>query len=251
MSLTDEQLLRYSRHIMLPALDVAGQERLLASRVLIIGLGGLGAPVAMYLAASGVGHLVLVDFDEVELSNLQRQIIHDTDSIGKTKVESARKRIHALNPDVKLTLIDHRLSRDQLVKQARHADVIIDASDNFDARYLINEVGVQTHTPLVSGAVIRFEGQVTVFTNKKEGPCYRCLYPKGETMEESCSETGILAPVAGIIGAIQATETCKLLTGIGETLEGRLLLLDARQMTWRTVKLRQDAACPVCSTKTV
>lgn len=248
MTLNDEQLLRYSRQIMLPSMDVAGQQKLLDSRVLLIGLGGLGAPVAMYLAASGVGHLVLVDYDQVELSNLQRQIIHDTGSIGSAKVESARSRLARLNPDTPITTIDHKLARAELVEQVRLADAVVDASDNFETRFLLNEVCVDQQKPLISGAAIRTEGQVSVFQPGENSPCYRCLYHEGEEIQESCSETGVLAPLVGIIGSIQAMETVKLLAGIGETLTCRLLLLDAATMEWRTLKLKKDPACPVCGT---
>ena len=246
MTMNDEQLLRYSRQIMLPAIDVAGQQKLLDSRVLLIGLGGLGAPVAMYLAASGVGHLVLVDHDQVELSNLQRQIVHDTNSIGMPKVESAKRRLTELNPDTKFTTIDHKLDREELVAQIRLADAIVDATDNFETRFLLNEVCFNEQKPLVSGAAIRTEGQVSVFLPGENNPCYRCLYHEGETVEETCSENGVLAPLVGIIGSIQAMETVKVLTGIGETLNGRLLLLDAANMEWRTLNLKKDPACPVC-----
>jgi molybdopterin/thiamine biosynthesis adenylyltransferase len=249
MTMNDEQLLRYSRQIMLPDVDVAGQEKLLAARVLIVGLGGLGAPAALYLAASGVGHLVLVDDDVVELSNLQRQIIHDHTSIDLHKVESARSSILRLNPDIEVTPLDHRLERNELIDQVRLADVIIDATDNFRTRFQLNEVCVAERTPLVSGAAIRTEGQVSVFLPRTDSPCYRCLYHEAEDVQESCSETGVLAPLVGIIGSILAMEAVKVVTGLGETLCGRVLLLDAKTMDWRTIKLRKDPACPVCGTK--
>ncbi|MCG6974784.1 MAG: molybdopterin-synthase adenylyltransferase MoeB [Acidiferrobacterales bacterium] len=249
MTLNDEQLLRYSRQIMLPNVDVAGQERLLASRVLIVGIGGLGAPVAMYLAASGVGHLALADHDTVELSNLQRQIIHDSDSLGMTKVASAAGRLAKLNPGITVSTIDHKMSRDELVEQAHLADVIVDATDNFETRFLLNEVSVQQQTPLVSGAAIRTEGQISVFVPGDDQPCYRCLYHEGPELEETCSENGVLSPLVGIIGSIQAMETVKLLLGIGDALVGRLLVLDALQMEWRTIRLKKDPACPVCGNR--
>ena len=246
MSLNDEQLLRYSRQIMLPNVDVAGQERLLAARVLLVGVGGLGAPVSMYLAASGVGHLVIADHDTVELSNLQRQIVHDNDSLGMTKVDSAAKRLAKLNPEIAISTINHKMSRDELAEQARLADAIVDATDNFKTRFLLNEVSVQEQTALVSGAAIRTEGQVAVFTPGDHEPCYRCLYHEGPEVEETCSQNGVLSPLVGIIGSIQAMETVKLLLGIGNTLAGRLLVLDALQMEWRTIRLKQDPACPIC-----
>ena len=251
MTLSDEQLLRYSRQIMLPNVDVAGQEQLLASRVMIVGIGGLGAPVAMYLAASGVGHLALADNDSVELSNLQRQIIHDNDSLGMTKVASAAKRLSRLNPEITVSTIDHRPSRDELSEQVRLADAVVDATDNFETRFLLNEVCVREQKPLVSGAAIRTEGQVAVFLPGENQPCYRCLYHEGAEEEQTCSEDGVLAPLVGIIGSVQAMETVKALLGIGTSLAGRLLILDALQMEWRTIKLKKDPACPVCSNRSV
>ncbi len=245
--LSDDQLLRYSRQIMLPSIDVAGQQRLLGSRVLVLGLGGLGAPVAMYLAASGIGHLVLVDYDDVELSNLQRQIIHETDSIGEPKVESARARIEKLNSETRVTMVGNKLGGSELTEQVQLADVIVDGTDNFEARFLINKVCVEIGTPLVSGAVIRMEGQVSTFIPGNNNCCYRCLYHEGEEVMETCSENGVLAPVAGIIGSIQATETIKVLLGMEGILLNRLLLLDAATMEWRTIKMKKDPACPVCA----
>ena len=244
--MNDNQLLRYSRHIMLPQIDVAGQEKLLASTALIVGMGGLGSPVGMYLAAAGVGHLILVDFDNVELSNLQRQILHQTADIGRPKVESARDALQRLNPDVQITIVNHQLEGSELQDWIAKADVVLDGSDNFATRFAINDACVATGTPLVSGAAIRMEGQVTVFMNDASGPCYRCLYKDEGELDMSCSENGVLAPVVGIIGSIQATEAIKVLTGVGETLHGRLLLLDAQHMEWRSLKLKKDPACPVC-----
>ncbi len=244
----DEQLLRYSRQIMLPQFDVAGQQRLLNSHVLIIGMGGLGSPVAIYLAAAGVGRLTLVDFDTVDLSNLQRQIVHSTSDVGRPKVESARERLLALNPEIKVEIIGHKLEGDELLAAVAAADVVVDASDNFATRFSINDACVQARKPLVSGAAIRMEGQVAVFHNERdESPCYRCLYRDEGDEDLRCSENGVLAPVVGVIGSLQATETIKLLTGMGETLAGRLLLWDAMTMEWRTLKLKKDPACPVCS----
>ncbi len=242
----DEQLLRYSRQILLPDIGIEGQERLHSSRVLIVGLGGLGSPVAMYLAAAGVGTLVLVDFDQVDLSNLQRQIIHTTERIGMHKVDSAKETLLALNPGCRVETVAKRLNEIELAAQIKKSDLVIDASDNFDTRFAVNSACVAGGIPLVSGAAIRMEGQVSVFGNQPGGPCYRCLYNDQGRMDESCSENGILAPVAGIIGSIQATEAIKVLTGAGETLNGRLLLLDALRMEWRTLKLKADPNCPVC-----
>ena len=232
---------------MLPLVGVEGQQRLAHSRVLVVGLGGLGSPVSMYLAAAGVGRLTLVDFDRVELSNLQRQIVHGTPDIGRLKVASATETLRALNPDVVVETVPRRLDDDALRAQCESADVVVDASDNFETRHAVNAASVRTRTPLVSGAAVRTEGQVAVFQpNLPDGPCYRCLYPEGEEPHETCTETGVLAPVLGIIGSIQAMETIKLLLEAGETLAGRLLLLDALRMEWRSLRLRKDPACPVC-----
>lgn len=242
----DEQLLRFSRQIMLPEIGFEGQERLVEARALIIGLGGLGSPVSMYLAAAGVGELVLVDFDQVELSNLQRQIVHSSDRIGRTKVDSARDTLIGLNPECRVHCIDHQLNEEELLEEVAKADVVIDASDNFPTRFALNEACVATQTPLVSGAAIRMEGQVSVFTGQPGDPCYRCLYGEGVEVEQTCSENGVLAPVVGIIGSIQATEAIKVLTGAGTTLSGKLLILDALHMQWRSMKLKKDLNCPVC-----
>ncbi len=243
----DEQLLRYSRQIMLPQFDVVGQQRLVDSHVLIIGMGGLGSPVAIYLAAAGVGRLTLVDFDTVDLTNLQRQIVHATADIGRPKVESARERLLALNPEIKVEIIDRKLEGDELLEVVATADVVVDASDNFTTRFQINDACVQARKPLVSGAAIRMEGQVAVFRNERDdSPCYRCLYRDEGELAQTCSENGVLAPVVGVIGSLQATETIKLLAGMGETLAGRLMVWDAMIMEWRTLKLKKDPACPVC-----
>jgi molybdopterin-synthase adenylyltransferase len=244
----DRQLLRYSRHILMPQVGIEGQSRLLRSRVLVMGMGGLGSPVAMYLAASGVGHLVIVDHDKVDLTNLQRQIVHATDRIGQPKVASAERTLRALNPDIQIMGIDHKLDAAELEHQVQLADVVVDATDNFATRHLLNRVCVHEATPLVSGAVVRFEGQVTVFRpDLADSACYRCLYPDNEEPDEPCAQFGVLAPAVGVIGCVQAVETVKLLMGIGETLSGRLLLMDALTMEWRTVKLRKDPSCPVCA----
>ncbi len=246
MDLDDDQLLRYSRQIMLPQVDAAGQLRLLESSALIIGLGGLGSPAAMYLAAAGVGRLVLVDHDDVDLTNLQRQIIHTTPAIGHAKVESARERIAALNPEVTVEIVDRMLEGAALEAQVRDADVVLDCTDNFEARFAINAACVAAGRPLVSGAAVRWEGQVSVFNRGPGSPCYRCLYREEGGVAETCSENGILAPVVGIIGAVQAVEAIKLLVDAGDPLDGRLLLLDTLHMEWREVRLRRDPGCPVC-----
>ncbi|HKK04673.1 MAG TPA: molybdopterin-synthase adenylyltransferase MoeB [Gammaproteobacteria bacterium] len=247
--LDDERLLRYSRQIMLPQVDAEGQERLLTSRALVLGVGGLGSPVVMYLAAAGVGHLTLVDYDAVELSNLQRQVVHRSADLGRPKVESARDTLASLNPDVKVNTVAARLEGDALAAQVADADVVIDASDNFATRFALNDACVAARKPLVSGAAIRMEGQISVFRPDRGGPCYRCLYRDEGGIEETCSENGILAPVVGVIGSLQAVEAIKVLLDIGEPLDGRLLLFDALAMEWRTLKLKKDPECPVCGTR--
>jgi len=249
--MNDDQLLRYSRQIMLPQLDISGQERLLGSHVMVIGLGGLGSPVAMYLAAAGVGKLTLVDFDSVDLSNLQRQIIHQTSSIGMNKVDSAAQSLDALNGDIEIHTVNRKLDVAELVSILRDIDLVIDASDNFSTRFTINKACAQARIPLVSGAAVRMEGQVCVFPHQHSGQaCYRCLYNDDQEEEPgTCSENGVLSPVVGIIGSIQATEAIKLLTGIGKSLAGRLLLVDATTMEFREIRLHQDPDCPVCNTR--
>jgi len=245
--LKDEQLLRYSRQIMLPEVEIAGQEAWLNASVLIVGVGGLGSPVSMYLAAAGVGKLVLVDDDVVELTNLQRQIVHNTDTIGMSKVESARQTIAALNPDTEIVAIPKRLSDQQLAEQIADVDLVLDCTDNFSTRFAVNDACVQHKKPLVSGAAIRLEGQVAVFDSRQEdAPCYRCLYREGSDENLTCSESGVLAPLVGIIGSVQAMEALKVLAEVGEPLVGKLLLLDGRYMDWRSLKLRRDPECPCC-----
>ena len=248
MDLQDEQLLRYSRQIMLPQVDAAGQMRLLESTVLVVGLGGLGAPVAMYLAAAGVGNLVVVDDDEVDLSNLQRQIIHTTADVGRPKVDSARDALLALNPELTITTVEARLEGALLRELVDEADVVVDACDNFATRFSINEACFASGTPLVSGAAIRLEGQVAVFDPRVDAsPCCRCLYRDEGELAETCTQSGVFTPVVGIIGSLQATEALKLLVGLGEALTGRLLLLDAETMQIRTIRLPRDPKCPVCA----
>ena len=244
--MNDAQLLRYSRQILLPQFGVEGQERLMASTVLVVGAGGLGSPVALYLAAAGVGRLIIADFDRVDLTNLQRQILHATDRIGTAKAESARRTLHALNPEIEIVPIGRRLEGELLQEQVAASDAVVDGSDNFATRFAVNAACVATGRPLIAGAVIRWEGQVSVYTGRPGDPCYRCLYGNGGQVEDTCSENGILAPVAGIVGSIQATETLKVLSGVGTTLAGRLLILDALEMRFRTLTLTRDPACPVC-----
>ena len=250
MSLNDDQqLLRYSRQIMLPEFDIAGQQKLLDASVLIVGLGGLGSPAAIYLATSGVGHLILADDDQVELSNLQRQILHNDQSIGQTKVESATRTLTALNPDLRITGLPRRLEGQLLREQIELADVVVDASDNFTTRFAINRACLETKTPLVSGAAIRMDGQISVFDSRNpDSPCYHCLYKDTGDENLSCSENGVLAPMVGIIGSIQALEVIKLITGAGRPLVGRLLVLDGRTMGWRELKLPKDSQCAHCTT---
>lgn len=245
--MNDDQLLRYSRQILLPQIDITGQQKLLNSHVLIVGLGGLGSPVALYLAAAGVGHLTLVDDDVVELSNLQRQIIHCEQDIARPKVESAADSLRALNSGVQIETHTTRLSEQTLNNAVSTADVVVDCSDNFATRFLLNKVTQQLNTPLVSGAAIRMEAQVTVYDPRQIGSaCYRCIYEDNGELQQTCSESGVLSPLLGIIGSMQAVETVKLLTHIGESLAGRLMILDALAMTWRELKLRQDPDCPIC-----
>jgi len=243
----DEQLLRYSRHILLPQIGLEGQQKLLAARVLIVGMGGLGSPLAMYLAASGVGHLAIADFDRVELSNLQRQIVHRSDDIGRAKVDSARATLLGLNPLIEVTPLQDRMTPEILREQIALANVVADASDNFATRFALNAACVQARKPLVSGAAIRMEGQITVFrADRTDSPCYRCLYHEQGETAENCSRLGVLAPLLGVIGSMQAAEVIKVLLNVGTTLQGRVLLLDALNMEWRMLKLHKDPACPVC-----
>ncbi|AOV18015.1 hypothetical protein BJI67_13945 [Acidihalobacter aeolianus] len=246
----DDQLLRYSRHIMLKELGYPGQLRLLESSALVVGLGGLGSPAAMYLAAAGVGRLSLADFDTVDGSNLQRQIAHRTADIGRAKADSAADAALALNPEIQIRRLRERLSEETLRAEIVAVDVVLDCTDNFEARDLLNRLCVDTGTPLVSGAAIRFDGQVSVFDPRREdSPCYRCLYPEGTDEDDTCSNRGILAPVVGMIGTIQAVEALKLLADVGESLCGRVLLLDGLRMEWRSIRLRRDPQCPVCGSR--
>ena len=246
--MNDNQLLRYSRQIMLPQIDIEGQQKLLAANVLIIGAGGLGSPAAMYLAAAGIGSITIYDDDVVELSNLQRQVAHHTPDIGTDKVISTRQTLNKLNPDVNVRAIKKRLRGEELDLEVIRADVVLDCSDNFSTRFAINSACVKHQTALVSGAAIRFEGQVAVFTpGKNNSPCYNCLYNSDGEELQNCATNGVIAPITGIIGSIQALEAMKLIMAIGETLTGRLLLLDGLTMEWNTVKLKKNPVCSTCS----
>jgi adenylyltransferase/sulfurtransferase len=245
--MNDNQLLRYSRQIMLPLCDIEGQQKLLAANVLIVGAGGLGSPAAMYLAAAGIGGITIYDDDVVDLSNLQRQIAHHTPDIGTDKVISTRQTLKNLNPDVNVRAVKQRLTGEQLDLEVINADVVLDCSDNFPTRFAINNACVKHQTALVSGAAIRFEGQVSVFTpGFNNSPCYNCLYNSDGEELQNCATNGVIAPITGIVGSIQALEAMKLIMGIGETLTGRLLLLDGLTMEWNTMKLRKNPMCPTC-----
>lgn len=247
--MNDNQLLRYSRHILLPEIGVEGQEKLLAASALVIGAGGLGSPAAMYLAAAGVGTIVLADGDTVDLTNLQRQILHTTQSIGKPKAASGHDALARINPEVRVAPLQSRLDGDELDRLVAQASVVLDCSDNFATRHAVNRACVRHRKPLVSGAAVRFDGQVSVFDLRDDlSPCYHCLFPEDAELEETrCAVMGVFAPLTGIIGSVQAAESLKLLAGAGETLKGRLLILDALTMQWRAVKLARDPACAVCA----
>lgn len=245
--MNDQQLLRYSRQIMLPQVDIAGQELLLDAHILIIGAGGLGSPAALYLAAAGIGTITIYDDDQVDLSNLQRQIAHYTDDIGADKVISTRQTLNKINPDTHVIAVKQRLQGGQLEKEVLKADVILDCSDNFSTRFAINQACVKHKKPLVSGAAIRFEGQVSVFAANNDSPCYNCLYAENGEELQNCATNGVISPITGIIGSIQAMEAMKLIMKIGEPLSGRLLLLDGLSMQWNEMKLRKNLQCPTCS----
>ena len=244
----DQQLLRYSRHILLPQIGVEGQERLLAARALVIGAGGLGSPAAYYLASAGIGTLVLADGDTVDLTNLQRQILHHTGSIGQAKAESGRDTLGRINAECRVLPLLERLSGARLEEEVAAADVVLDCSDNFGTRHAVNRACVKFGKPLVSGAAIRFDGQVAVFDSRRaDAPCYHCLFPESEDVEEvRCAVMGVFAPLTGIIGTVQAAEALKLVIGCGESLAGRLLLLDGLGMEWRQIAVPRDPACSVC-----
>jgi molybdopterin-synthase adenylyltransferase len=246
--MNDNQLLRYSRHILLPEIGYEGQDKLVNSHALIVGAGGLGSPVALYLAAGGVGKLTICDFDVVDLTNLQRQIIHTTQSVGINKAVSAQQSIYEINPEVNVQTIQKKSTEEEFSALVAQADVVLDCSDNFATRYTLNRLCVKLNKPLVSGAALGFEGQITVYDMRHDAsPCYHCLFPdNGEESDLRCATNGVFAPLVGIIGTTQAAEALKLLMGIGDSLQGRLLLLDALSMEWRTIKLKKDSACSVC-----
>jgi len=247
---TDEQIERYSRHIILPEVGGSGQQKMLEARVLLLGAGGLGSPAAYYLAAAGIGNLGIVDFDQVDLSNLQRQIIHSTERIGMLKTESAKKTIQALNPDVNVTLYNEKMDSSNIMSLIKDYDYVVDGSDNFPTRYLVNDACIMRNKTLIHGSIYRFEGQVTVF-KPGDGPCYRCLYPEPPPpgMVPNCQEGGVLGVLAGVIGNLQVVEVLKLVLGIGKPLVGKLLIYDALNTEFRNLRLRRDVNCPMCGKK--
>jgi adenylyltransferase/sulfurtransferase len=248
--MNDQELLRYSRHILLNEIGVEGQQRIRAAHVLVIGAGGLGSPAAFYLASAGVGRITLVDGDVVDLTNLQRQILHTTDRIGQSKAASGRKTLAAINPQVEVIARSQRVAESELDDLVAAATIVLDCSDNFATRHAVNRACVRHIRPLVSGAAIRFDGQLAVFDPKRaDSPCYACLFPEGEGEDELCAVMGVFAPVTGIIGTLQAAEALKLAAGAGESLAGRLLLLDALSMNFRTLRVPRDPSCPVCRSR--
>ena len=246
--MNDDQLLRYSRHILLDEIGIEGQEKLLDAHVLIIGAGGLGSPVALYLGSAGVGHLTLVDHDRVDATNLQRQIAHTVDRIGQFKANSVIQAVMAINPDAKITPVTERADDPLLDKLVCDADLVLDCTDNFATRHAINRVCVKHRKPLVSGAAIRFDGQIAVYDSRNpESPCYACIFPETDQLEEAlCATMGVFAPLVGIVGSVQAAEALKLLCGIGQALTGRLMMLDGRNMQWHEMRLSKNHACTVC-----
>ncbi len=249
--MNDSQLLRYSRHILLDELGIEGQEKLLASRALIVGAGGLGSPAALYLGSAGVGRLTIVDDDRVDATNLQRQIAHKLSGVGELKAESIRQAIADLNPDVQVATVTTRADDALLDTLVQQADVVLDCSDNFATRHAINRASVKHRKPLVSGAAIRFDGQVSVYDPRQAlSPCYACVFPETALFEETqCATMGVFAPLVGIIGSVQAAEALKLLCGVGEPLTGRLLMLDGRSMSWSEVRMPRNTACSVCGSR--
>ena len=246
--MNDEQLLRYSRHILLPQIGIEGQQAIVNARALVVGAGGLGSPAAYYLASAGIGTLVLADGDAVDLTNLQRQILHRSDAVGMAKVESGRRTLGEINPECRVIPLHERLSGERLAEEVALADVVLDCCDNFATRHAVNRACVMHRKPLVSGAAIRFDGQVAVFDSRlPDAPCYHCLFPEGQDVEEvRCAVMGVFAPLTGIIGTVQAAEALKLIIGCGTSLAGRLLLLDGLGMEWREIRIPRDPACPVC-----
>ncbi len=246
--MNDDQLLRYSRHILLDDVGIEGQQRLIDSHVLVVGAGGLGSPVALYLAASGVGHITIADHDVVDLTNLQRQIAHSTARVGQAKVDSASQAMLALNPDVRVTTLGHKLDAVQLDALAPTVHVVVDCCDNFETRQAVNAACVKHQVPLVSGAAIRMDGQLAVYDARDDqSPCYACIFPPDDVPEEvRCATLGVLAPLVGVIGTMQAMEAVKLITGIGSRLVGRLQMLDGRGMAWSEMRVKRNPSCPVC-----
>ena len=248
MELTDEQLLRYSRHILLPEIKQHGQQKLLNSKILIFGAGGLGSPVAMYLAASGIGEISIVDFDVVELNNLQRQIAHDESSVGSHKVKSCGERMRKINADIKINVLDHVLQGQELIDQVEAADIVVDCTDNLSSRFEINQACVTTKTWLVSAAAIRWEGQISVYhCGHDDSPCYHCFYGGRDDSSQSCSNSGVLSPVVGVLGSMQAIEVIKLIINQGDHLVGRVLLFDALSMQWESMQLAKNPNCTICA----
>jgi molybdopterin/thiamine biosynthesis adenylyltransferase len=248
--LNDEELLRYSRQILMPRFDIAGQAKLKSARVLVVGAGGLGCPVALYLGAAGIGHLTLVDDDSVEVANLQRQIAFEQSDLGESKAEQLADRVRRINPEVSVTALTERLEGDELAHQVESASLVVDCTDNFNTRFALNRACVSAGVPLVSGAAIRGEGQLSVYDVRDDSsPCYHCLYPEQGNEDLTCSEAGVIGPLVGMIGASQAMEAVKVITGVGKPLIGRLLILDAWQMEWREMKLARDPGCPVCKSR--
>ena len=246
--LSDEELLRYSRQILMPEFDIAGQEKLKSARVLVVGAGGLGCPVALYLGAAGVGHLTLVDDDTIELANLQRQIAFDQSALGEAKAEHLAERVRAVNPDTTVTAVNKRVQGDKLRRLVQEASLVLDCTDNFTTRFALNRACVAAKVPLVSGAAIRGEGQLSVYDARQpDSPCYHCLYEEQGSEDLTCSEAGVIGPLVGMIGSAQAMEAIKVISGVGKPLIGRLLILDAWQMQWREMKLAKDPGCSVCS----
>jgi len=247
----DDELLRYARHILLDDIGIEGQTALLNARVLVVGAGGLGSPVCLYLASAGVGELVVADDDTVELSNLQRQIMHANDRVGMAKVASAQTAVGQINPDTVFTALDTRLDAASLGEQVKQVDLVLDCCDNFETRHAVNQACVDHQVPLVSGAAVRFEGQVCVYDTRQEtSPCYHCLFPQGHDVTPTdCATMGVFAPLVGIIGSLQAAEAIKVLIGIGKPLVGRLVMFEARRSHWHEVKVPRDPACPVCASR--
>ena len=244
----DHQLLQFSRHIMLPDFDVEGQEKLLQASILLIGAGGLGSPIALYLGAAGVGTLTIVDDDQVDTSNLQRQIAHRTADVGVNKAKSAAISVQAINPFATVRAIQQRLPAEALQLEVDQADLVIDATDNAATRYLLNQLCWQQRTPLVSRAAVRWEGQISVFDPRQESPCYQCMYPETQAdTEQNCAENGVIAPLVGVIGSMKALEAIKCLTGVGESLVGTLLFFDAKYGQWQRIRLTKNPTCPVCA----